>query len=87
MNKCLSNIQCGCRKERSPIDHLVRMENEVRKAFALNEHVISIYFDLEKAYDTTWRVGACSFAFDNICRHSLRLCCGCGPNCVASLGR
>ena len=57
MNKCLSNIQCGCRKERSPIDHLVRMENEVRKAFALNEHVISIYFDLEKAYDTTWRVG------------------------------
>ena len=29
----------------------------MRKAFALNEHVISIYFDLEKAYDTTWRVG------------------------------
>ena len=53
MNKCLNNIQCGCRKERSTKDHPVRMENEVRKAFALNGHVISIYFSLEKAYDTT----------------------------------
>ena len=25
MNKCLSNIQCGCRKEKSTMDHLVRI--------------------------------------------------------------
>ena len=55
-NKCFTNIRCGCRRERSTIDHLVRMEDEVRKAYTLNEHLISIYFDLEEAYDTTWRV-------------------------------
>ena len=52
-NKILAHIQCGGRQNRSTPDHLVRMENEVRKAYALNEHLISIYFDLEKAYDTT----------------------------------
>ena len=33
------------------------MENEIQKAFALNEHLVSIYIDLEKAYDMTWRYG------------------------------
>ena len=36
-NKCRSNIQCKCRKERSTLGHLVRMGNEVRKAFSPNE--------------------------------------------------
>ena len=33
------------------------MENEIRKAFALNEHFVSIYFDLKKAYNMTRRCG------------------------------
>ena len=57
MNKHFSNIQCGCRRDRSTLDHLVRMENEVRKAFALGEHQISAFFDIKKAYDMTWRCG------------------------------
>ena len=52
-----SNVQCGCRRNRSTVDHLVRLESEVRKIFALKEHMVSVFFDLEKAYDTMWRYG------------------------------
>ena len=49
--------QCGCTKGKSTLDHLTRMENSVRTAFAHNQHYISIFFDIEKAYDMTWRRG------------------------------
>ena len=49
--------QCGFRKNRSTIDHLVRFESFVRNALIKGEHVVSILFDLEKAYDTTWKHG------------------------------
>ena len=29
----------------------------VRNAFVNKEHVVSVFFDLEKAYDTTWKYG------------------------------
>ena len=57
MEKSLCSIQCGCRQGKSTMDHLVRMENEILKAFALNEQFVYLYFDLEKAYDMTWRYG------------------------------
>ena len=57
MEGVFANIQCGCRKNKSTMDHLVRLENEVRKAFAREEHMVSVFFDLEKAYDMTWRHG------------------------------
>jgi len=60
MNKILTSLQCGCRPNRSTTDHLIRLESEVRKAFATNEHLVSIFFDLEKAYDMTWRHGIVS---------------------------
>ena len=57
MNKLFSGTQCGCRRDRSTLDHLVRMENEVRKSFALGEHQVYVFFDIEKTYDMTWRWG------------------------------
>ena len=53
----LSDIQCGFRKNRSTVDHLVRVESFVREAFIKKGHVVAIFFDLEKAYDTTWKHG------------------------------
>ena len=44
--------QCGLRKGRSTAYHLVRFNSYIRNAFAKKEHVIAIFFDLEKAYDT-----------------------------------
>ena len=49
--------QCGFRKGRSTTDHLVRFETFIREAFAQDKHVVAIFFDLEKAYDTTWKRG------------------------------
>jgi Reverse transcriptase (RNA-dependent DNA polymerase) len=56
-NKILSDIQNGFRKQRSTTDQLVRLESFVREAFVRGEHVVSVFFDLEKAYDTTWKYG------------------------------
>ena len=53
----LSDVQCGFRKNRSTVDHLVRFESFVREAFIKKEHVVAILFDLEKAYGTTWKHG------------------------------
>jgi len=56
--------QCGGMKGRSTLDHLVRMDEAIRRAFANREHLVSIYFDLEKAYDTTWRHGILKDLFE-----------------------
>ena len=39
------------------MDHLVRMETFIRNAFISKSQVTAIFFDLEKAYDTTWKYG------------------------------
>ena len=56
-NNILSNIQCGIRKNRSTIDQLVRLETFIRDAFVNKEHAVSVFFYLEKAYNTTWKYG------------------------------
>ena len=49
------DVQCGFRKNRFTVDHLVRFETFAREAIIKKEYVIAIFFDLEKAYDTTWK--------------------------------
>ena len=44
-------------KIRSTIDQIIRLESAVLEAFINREHLVSVYFDLVKAYDTTWRCG------------------------------
>ena len=56
-NKLLTNVQCGFRSRRSTVDHLVRFETFCWEAFIHNQHLVSVFFDLEKAYDTTWKYG------------------------------
>ena len=51
MRGILASVQCGCRKNRCTMDHLARLENAIRNAFALREHIVSVFFDLERAYD------------------------------------
>ena len=54
MNNILTSVHCGCRKNRSIVDHLVRLETSISQFFA-EKHCISIFYDIEKVYDTTWR--------------------------------
>jgi potassium voltage-gated channel Eag-related subfamily H protein 8 len=63
-NGLLSNIQCGFRQVRSTLDHLVRFETFIRNAFAKKEHAVSIFFDIKKTYDTTWKCCILKDLFD-----------------------
>jgi potassium voltage-gated channel Eag-related subfamily H protein 8 len=56
-NGIITNFQSGFRKQRSTNDHLVRLETFIREAFVNKQHLVSIFFDLEKADDTTWQYG------------------------------
>ena len=56
----ISDLQCGFRQGRSTVDHLVRFETFIREAFVKKQHVLAVFFDLEKAYDTTWKHGILS---------------------------
>ena len=54
-NNLIVDVQSGFRGQRGTIDHLVRFETFVREAFINRQHVVSVSFDLEGAYDTTWK--------------------------------
>ena len=56
-NNILSPCQNGFRQHRSTIDQLVRLETYIREGFIKKQHVVAVFFDLEKAYDTTWKGG------------------------------
>ena len=60
----LSEKQCGIRKNHSMLDHLVHFETFIRNAFVKKEHVLTIFFDLQKAYDTTWKHGILADLWD-----------------------
>ncbi|KAG8171330.1 hypothetical protein JTE90_013561 [Oedothorax gibbosus] len=53
----LSPFQSGFRHHRSAIDNILILETSIREAFVRNQHLVSIFFDMEKAYDRTWRYG------------------------------
>ena len=53
----LSNRQFGFRKNRSTLDPLLMLSRQIQNAFARHHQTIGVFFDLEKAYDTTWRGG------------------------------
>lgn len=56
-NKYLSPLQSGFRHNRSTIDNLIDLETQIRNTFVRRNHLVSIFFDIEKAYDRTWRYG------------------------------
>ena len=56
-NGLLAKQQCGCRAKRFPVDHLIRLDTFICDAFVQNQHLVAVFFDLQKAYDTTWKHG------------------------------
>ena len=55
--RILDRSHCGFRKHRSTTDHLVSLERYLRDAFAQRQQTVGLFFDLEKAYETTWQYG------------------------------
>ena len=56
-NKLITNSLCGFRKRTSTIDHVVKLKISIREANILKQHLIAVFFNLEKSYNTTWRFG------------------------------
>ena len=54
---CLAPEQFGFRRCRGTTDALVRFQNDVLDNRNKGKHTICVFFDLHKAYDTTWRYG------------------------------
>ncbi|GBM12996.1 putative RNA-directed DNA polymerase from transposon X-element [Araneus ventricosus] len=54
---CIPPLQSGFRRGRSTFDNIVHLETQIRNAFVRRNHLVSIFFDVEKAYDRTWRHG------------------------------
>ena len=63
-NNLITPIQAGFRRKRTTTDQLVRMEAAIREAFAKRHYCVAVFFDIEKAYDTTWRDGILRQLYD-----------------------
>lgn len=56
-NSLLAPTQYGYRKMLSAPDALNRLASVIQEAFARHEHLLCVFFDMRKAYDTTWNYG------------------------------
>ena len=63
-NNLLTALQSGFRKTRSTTDHLIRLETFIRNSFIKGQHCVGVFFDLEKAYDMTWKHGILKDLYD-----------------------
>ena len=54
-NEKYNPAQLGFRKGKSTMDAICQLVTNVQKAMKEKKHLTAIFFDLEKAYDTTWR--------------------------------
>ena len=59
-----TNAQCGFRKHRSAVDHILALDTEVRACFSQKKHLGAIFFDIQAAYDTVPRNGILRKLFD-----------------------
>lgn len=51
----VSNAHCGFRRHRSTLDHLVNLEFRTERGVFLRQHLVALFFEFVKAYDTFWR--------------------------------
>ena len=54
-NNILSPSQSGVRKNRSTLDSLASLESQIKSGFKKKEITVAVFFDIQKAFDTTWR--------------------------------
>lgn len=54
-NQLLTNAQCGFRNGRSTINQFFSLQTEINNVFENGQHLVVIFFDIDKAYETTWR--------------------------------
>ena len=53
--KFFDNYQAGFRRNRSTLDNLVKLDSDIKISLEKGQRTVAIFFDLNKAYDITWR--------------------------------
>lgn len=53
--RLLNPFQSGFRRNRTTTDNLMSLVSEIHTAFQNKQHLVAIFFDLEKAYDMVWK--------------------------------
>ena len=53
----LSDLQFGFGRCRSTLDNLLKIQSDIMDSFSRRDSTVAVFFDLEKAYDITWRYG------------------------------
>ena len=71
----LTPEQYGFRRNRGTIDALVRLQNHIKHSRDRGEHTLCIFFDMHKAYDTTWRWGILKCLYEKGIRGNMALFC------------
>ena len=56
-NNILNNIQCGFRKGRSTIDHIIRLQDAINKYNNNKGYTVGVFIDFQSAFDMMWRSG------------------------------
>ena len=51
----ISKAQSGFKRNRSTADCLVQISSDIQSAVISGKHTVAVFFDLMKAYDTTWK--------------------------------
>ena len=51
----IAEKQFGFRKRHSTADPLLMLQHDISQAFTRKRNILAVSFDLEKAYDTTWK--------------------------------
>ena len=54
-NSILTPTQSGSIAGRSTLDPLTCLEDSIRRGFERKQLTVAVFFDIQKAYDTTWR--------------------------------
>ena len=60
----LSTTQAGCRKNHSTLNSLTSLEDQIRRGFVQKKITVAVLFDIQKAYDTTWRYSILKSLYD-----------------------
>ena len=51
----LSTSQFGYRRGQSTLDPLTSLDTYIKSAFKQGDSVLTVFLDLEKSYDSTWK--------------------------------
>jgi len=56
-NKLFNPMQTGFRKNKSTLDHIMRLQSEVQNSINHGQYTAGVFLDFSKAYDMLWKDG------------------------------